>query len=87
MLETEKKLEEMKSKAQQKFNEIAVDILDGPHSLTQLLVKAYRHGHDPAKAIAAFSALSECVNEAHRTYQAAIAQPEPKISQKQRVVL
>jgi hypothetical protein len=87
MLPDEVKLRELKGKAQGRFDEIARLMLDGEHSLTQLLVKAHRVGHERNKAEAAFIALKQCVSDAEATYHAAIAQPEPKIAVKSRVVL
>jgi hypothetical protein len=83
----ELKLKEMKGKAQRAFEEICLEIVDGQGSFTQLLVKAYRAGHDPEKARGAFAALMACVQDAQQIYESAIAQPEPRVSTKSRVTL
>jgi len=87
MLEPDVKLREMKGKAQAQFDTICADILDGQGSLTALLVKAYRYGHPKEKAEECFTVLFHMLEDARDTYNAAIAQPEPKISSKSRIVL
>lgn len=78
---------EAKGKAQKKVEEICRFILDGENNLCGLLVKAYREGLPAEKGVEAFTAVKQCCDDAIATYHAAIAQPIPKISVKQRVVL
>lgn len=83
----EMKLKEMKGKAQARFDEIARLALDGENSLVHYLVRAHRAGHPVESANAVFHALRSLIGDCEATYHAAIAQPEPRISVKQRVVL
>jgi hypothetical protein len=76
------RLKEMRGKAQRRFDEILRMVSEGPSSLLQLLVKAYREGHEPEKAYVAFAALREAVEDAELVYRAAIAQPQARIVKK-----
>lgn len=82
------KLKEYRGKVQVKADEICRLILDGENSLTHWLVKATRAGLNPDVARnAVYDALVKCINDALVTYNAAIAQPEPRISTQSRVRL
>lgn len=65
--------------AEGRLAEIQRSVLASGQSLTQLLIRAYRQGHTSEKAKQGFEALRHLVDEAQSIYEAAIAQPEPKI--------
>lgn len=78
----------VKAQAQSRLDEINRLIVDGPNSLTQFLVKAYRaESVTEDKAEKAFAAIQSAIEDAWKTYQAAIKQPEAKVTAKSRVTL
>lgn len=86
-MDNEQRLKEARGDAQRRFDEICRLTLDGDKNLTALLVKACRAGMPQEKAKEIFQALRVLAGDAHATFDAAIAQPEPKVGTKPRVVL
>lgn len=72
---------------QQRFEEIERLTLDGHKSLVQAMVRAHRFGLEKPKSLAAFEALRGLIDDAEKTFTAAIAQPEPKVGGKSRLQL
>lgn len=81
------KMKEAVGKTKERFDEVAARVLDGQGSLTACMVRAYRRGYDSDKLGAVFEALRQLVEDAEKTYEAAIAQPEPRVSMKSRLTL
>ncbi len=83
----EERLRASISAAQKVFDEIAALTVDGQKSLCTYLVRAHRAGLPKEKSGAVFAALRSMVGDCEATFQAAIAQPEPRVSLKSRVSL
>lgn len=84
----EKDILEARSKVREAFDEVAANIIDGQRSLTARMVRAYRAGAlESAQVEMIWNALSKVQADAIQTYNAAIAQPAPKVSMKSRITL
>ena len=78
----------LRNKAQQIVDKTCAEILDSQGSLVHVLVKAFRKQAIPESlARDTFEALHDLIDDARATYEAAIAQPEPKIRPERRVNL
>ncbi len=80
-------LKHARGNVETRFQEIERLTLDGHKSLIQGLVRAHRFGFTKAQSTAVFNALRSLIGDAEATFEAAIAQPEPKVGGKSRLQL